>query len=94
MTDAATIEKPGLRAQLNNLAIGDSVALARRLKPNEGEDLPAWADKLENTARPAMARAKRDTAGAEFTGEKILTLTNSRGGGPNPVALFLITRTA
>lgn len=84
-------EELSLRGRLSLLALGESYCMAVRLKAGEAtsEVVDAAAQRLHNTARPAISRAKRST-GFDYQTAVGNWITSH---GKDPVVCFLITRT-
>lgn len=87
-----TFPARSLRQQIEDLTVGESYCLAKRLDQNHAgsNDIAAASEALHNRARSAMARAK-DSSGHTYIGE-VGEFRTTRGH--NPVVCFLITRTA
>lgn len=83
---------PSLVSQLSALAVGETFTLSRRLDPSSnGNDLIAAKDRLHDTGRAAMGRARRGNATEmTFIGEIGSWVTKSG----HQIAAFAMTRTA
>lgn len=92
MTDTATEAPPSLVSQIAALAVGETVTISKRLPPTaKGTDVAAARERLHNTGRSAMARAKAGKPNSRtYTGEIGGWVT----GSGHSIACFAITRTA